>query len=219
MKSVRTLIETNSKKYEHFAYYETIIDKIEQNIISQPDICIECCKSLIEGLSKTILKNLDATISDKQLKNMDFMPLFQRAINKLAEYEEIEFNFIDKSSKLVESIGIIRNERGDISHGRAIPKVIVSTPQLSGLIMQVTEALAFYVLEHFFRIDLSYTQELKYEDNMNFNLWLDESNPIGNLSYSRALFDQDNVSYFEELLEFQTEQEEETPVLETEEIE
>jgi hypothetical protein len=82
----------------------------------------------------------------------------------------------------------------------------------------MTEGIVFYVLEQFFSIDLSYKQEINYEDNTDFNLWLDEANPMENLSYSRALFDQDNVSYFEELLEYQTEREEEITILEVEEL-
>jgi hypothetical protein len=72
----------------------------------------------------------------------------------------------------------------------------------------VTEALAFYVLDHFFRLQLPDETEVKYEENSDFNEMLDTSNPMGSLSFSKALFDQDNVSYCEQLLDYQTEQEE-----------
>lgn len=38
MQLVRTLIAQNNEKHEHFAYYETVIEVIEQNAVSQPDI-------------------------------------------------------------------------------------------------------------------------------------------------------------------------------------
>lgn len=217
MKSVRTLIEANYERYGHFAYYQTIIDVIELNVTSQPDICIESCKSLIEGVSKTILKTLDTTISDEQIKHMDVMPLFKRAANKLADLDdEIEPDFILRSGTLIENFGRIRNSRGDISHGRAAPKSDFSTPQFSALVMSITEAIAFYLLEHFFRLEVS--NEVKYEDNSEFNQWLDALNPLGNLSYSKAVFEQDPISYEQQLLDYQSEQEE-IPVLEVEEIE
>jgi hypothetical protein len=220
MQLVRTLITENNEKYEHFGYYEGIIDVIEQHAATQPDVCIEGCKSLIEGVSKSILKSLDATFNQEEVDGLNFQPLFKRALQKLAEHkEEIEIDFIHRAVALIQILGEIRNKRGDISHGKLAPKELFSYAQFSKLVMQMTEGIVFYVLEQFFSIDLSYKEEIKYEDNMEFNLWLDESNPMGNLSYSRALFDQDNVSYFEELLEYQTEQEEEITILEVEEIE
>jgi len=155
MQLVRSLISANNDKYEHFAYTETVIDVIENHVTSQPDICIESCKSLIEGVSKTIIKRLDNTASDADLKDMDVMPLFKRAARKLAEYDEtLELDFINRTGSLIENFGKIRNARGDISHGRAAPKEDVSSPQFSNLVARVTEALAFYVLDHFFRLDL-----------------------------------------------------------------
>ncbi len=208
MQLVRTLISQNSDKYEHFAYYEGIIDVIEQKIKSHPDICIESCKSLIEGVSKTIIKRLDVTAADRELNKMDVMPLFKKAASKLAEYdEELELDFINRTASLIQNFGQIRNERGDISHGRAAPKEAHSSPQFSNLVVRVTEALAFYVLDHFFRLQLPDETEIRYEDSPDFNEMLDRVNPIDGLSYSKALFDQDNVVYCEQLLDYQTERE------------
>jgi hypothetical protein len=219
MQLVRTLIIDNNEKYEHFSYYETIIDVIEQNAVTQPDICIESCKSLIEGISKSILKNLDTTFNQEEVDGLNFQSLFRKAMFKLSEHkEEIEIDFIHRAASLIHILGEIRNKRGDISHGKLAPKELFSYAQFSKLVMQMTEGIVFYVLEQFFSLDLSFKEEIKYEDNMDFNQWLDESNPIGNLSYSKALFDQDNVSYFEQLLEYQTEQEEEITILDVEEI-
>ncbi|MDX6527928.1 MAG: hypothetical protein QOH41_218 [Blastocatellia bacterium] len=209
MQLVRTLISQNNDKYEHFSYYEGIIDVIEQKIQSHPDICIESCKSLIEGVSKTIIKRLDVTATDGELNKIDVMPLFKRAANKLAEYdEELELDFINRTASLIHNFGEIRNKRGDISHGRAAPKTTYSSPQFSNLVARVTEALAFYVLDHFFRLQLPDETEVKYEDNFDFNEMLDTANPMGSLSFSKALFDQDNVYYCEQLLDYQAEQEE-----------
>lgn len=209
MQLIRTLISQNNEKYEHFAYYEGIIDVIEEKVHSQPDICIESCKSLMEGVSKTIIKKLDKTANNGDLNKMDVMPLFKRAANKLAEFdEEFELDFINRTASLIQNFGQIRNERGDISHGRAVPKEVYSSPQFSSLVARVTEALAFYVLDHFFRLQLPNEAEVKYDDHPDFNKMLDSANSMGSLSFSKALFDQDNVSYCEQLLDYQTEHEE-----------
>lgn len=209
MQLVRTLINDNNEKYEHFAYYEKIITIIEQNEASNPDICIESCKSLIEGISKTILKTLDTTATSKSLEGKDFHNLFRDALNKLSEYnEDIEVDFVRRAVSLIQVLGEIRNKRGDISHGKLAPKELVSYSQFSKLVSQMTEGIVFYVLEQFFAIDLSFKEEVKYEDNPNFNQMLDDFNYFENLSYSKALFDQDYVAYCEQLLEYESEQEE-----------
>jgi len=128
---------------------------------------------------------------------MDVMPLFKRAAIKLAEYdEELELDFINRTASLIHNFGQIRNQRGDISHGRAAPKEVYSSSQFSHLVARVTEALAFYVLDHFFRVQVPGETAVKYEDNSDFNDMLDAVNPMGSLSFSKALYDQDNVSYW-----------------------
>lgn len=165
------------------------------------------------------MKNLDTTYNEQEIKKMDVAPLFKKAMLKLADFDEgIEIDFIHRSHSLIQNFGEIRNARGDISHGKSAPKEIFSTPKFSKLVAQMTEGIVSYILEHYFAIDLSYKQEIKYEDNEDFNQWLDEENPIGVLSYSKALFDQDNVSYNEQLLNYKAEQEE-IPVLEVKELE
>ena len=209
MESVRSIIKENNEKYEHFSYYEIILDKIQENVIEHPDICIESCKSLIEGVSKTILITLDSDITEREIKSLDVMPLFRKATNKLAEFdEEIELDFATRSCSLIQNFGEIRNQRGDISHGRAAPKTNFSTPKFSAFAMQITESLIFYMLDSFFRIELLNEAELQYEDNSEYNLMLDETTPLaGRVRYSEALFYQDYPSYFQQLLNYNSEQE------------
>lgn len=208
MQLVRTLITENSEKFGHFSYYETLIEVIEQNVLTQPDICIESCKSLIEGFSKTILKALDNAQTDTVLNRKVFKDLFREALAALAQRNPtMEAEFVRRSVGVVQVIGEIRDKRGDISHGKIAPKELASYAQFSKLIMHMTEGIAFYMLDQFFAIDLSFTEEVRYADNDEFNEFLDRQNPMKGLSYSKALFDQDNVSYCEQLLDHQTEHE------------
>jgi len=59
--------------------------------------------------------------------------------------------------------------------------------------MNITDNMLFYVLHSFSKVSL--IKELEYVENTEFHEWLDNENPFGFLSYSRALFDQELVTY------------------------
>lgn len=207
MNLTKTLIEENSNRYKNIEYYFSIIEIIEQNISSNPDVAIESCKSLFEGLSKFILKQLDKAYDKKTINKMDFQPLFKKALEKLADFSEnIEIDFVKRANSLVHNLGDVRNKRGDISHGKLSPKEIFSDKEFSMLVVHLTDGLAFYILKNFFSVE--YEEEIEYSDNESFNDYLDEINYIDGISYSKALFEQDNVAYIELLKEFLSEDDE-----------
>jgi hypothetical protein len=209
MQLLRTLISQHNEKYEHFSYYETVIEIIEQNVQKQPDICIESCKSLIEGISKTILLTLDRGATRQSLNAKDVKELFREALNELGRHNPtMEVEFVRRATGVIQLLADLRTKRGDISHGKIAPKELSSLAQFSKLVMHMTEGIAFYMLDQFFAVDISFAEEVRYEDNEEFNEILDRQVMIGGLSYSKALFDQDNVAYCEQLLDYQTEREE-----------
>jgi len=198
MKQTRDILKVLESRYTNIDYYQSIILIIEENVESNPDISIESCKALLEGLSKFIWKQVDHSYDALVADKMDFHPVVRQAMTKLANYnEDIELDFVNKVNKLIVSIGEVRNKRGDISHGKLSPKEYFSDSQFSQLVMNITDNMLHYVLHCFSKIYL--TKELEYEDNIEFNEWLDNENVIANLSYSKALFDQDQVAYEQEL--------------------
>lgn len=198
MKQTKDILKALESRYTNIDYYQTIIKKIEENVESHPDISIESCKALLEGLSKFIWKQIDISYDSIAVNKMDFQPIVKTAMIKLAGYnEDIELDFVNQVNKLIVSIGDVRNKRGDISHGRLSPKEYFSDSQFAYLVMNITDNILYYVLHCFSKI--SAIKELEYEDNPEFNEWLDNENPIANLSYSKALFDQDQVAYEQEL--------------------
>lgn len=198
MKQTKDILKALESRYTNIDYYQTIIQKIEENVESHPDICIESCKALLEGLSKFIWKQIDLSYDALVADKMDFHPVVRQAMTKLADYnEDIELDFVNKVNKLIVSIGEVRNKRGDISHGKLSPKEYFSDSQFAQLVMNITDNMLYYVLHSFSKVSL--IKELEYEDNPEFNEWLDNENPIANLSYSKALFDQDQVAYEQEL--------------------
>jgi hypothetical protein len=316
MDSLQDLIVRNLDKFPEFEYYLPIIDKAKQNQEDHPDITIECCNSLIQGISKTIifsslssfLKSLNRlprvdmqkliknesvhvqfstalNILEKEIEDSVFFELIEKAFKLLQskkpndsdcnriklvfneaikisdeqklEGEEIKFlvscgellndqttsffalvqdaslslnrkpvsydatfkeaikvlsnhgdileiDFIKACQTLINKISNLRNDRGDISHGREVPKTLRSDVNLSRLIIEMTESLLRYTLATFFIVDLERkarefeAQELQkeeakisYEKNPGFNDLLDEEYPLdgSKVIYSQALYE------------------------------
>jgi hypothetical protein len=212
MQGLKDRIHSISEKYECFGYYELLIEKAERNAQVNPDICIEACKSLIEGISKQIQKSFNPQITEKDFKSRDIsiQKIFGDTLNLLAEHNlNFEDNLMRQFCSAIKVIGEIRNTRGDISHGKIIPKAAHSDIALALFICQITEALVLYLLNVFETIDLSYLEDTKYDDCSDYNVSLDELFPLdGNVSYSKALYEQDYDEYVQGLENFKLEQEE-----------
>ena len=199
MRQTKEILTHLENQYRNIDYYYAIIEKIEGNVNSNPDIAIESCKALLEGMSKFIWKQIDNSYDSVVIDKMDFHPIVRSAVSKLGELnEDIEVDFVNKVNKLIVSIGEIRNKRGDISHGKLSPKEYVSDAQFANLVVNITDNMLYYILHCFSKITPA--KELEYEDNPDFNEKLDNENAFGYLSYSKALFDQDTEAYKQELL-------------------
>lgn len=200
MKQTKDILKTLESRYTNIDYYQTIIQKIEENVESHPDICIESCKALFEGLSKFIWQQLDTTFNLRivESKKYSLQDLFKASFKQLSNKCEIfEDDFVNRTSSLIHLLGEIRTKRGDISHGKLSPKEHFSDLAFARLTFDITDGLAYYLLTCFNTIPVK--KELEYKDNPEFNDWLDNENQIRNLSYSKALFDQDQVAYEQEL--------------------
>ena len=215
MRKLRDKLISICEKHESFGYYDICIDEAEDNMQIKPDICIEACKSLIEGVSKQIQKSLNPQLTERDFngRGVTVQSIFGNATSYLAEYaEDFEEEFIRKFSTPVMAIGQFRNKRGDISHGRLIPKEAESSSDLALCICQVTEALVLYMLNTFENVDLSIT---RYEDCEDYNKWLDEDNGDNFICYSQALYEQNYDAYIEGFESFKLGEEEDDDLLRT----
>jgi hypothetical protein len=197
MLKVREIITKNVDKQSHFEEYFKIIDIIQANEIVNPDICIESCKALIEGVSKTIIINLDNTKTASNIDDDNLPKLFKESMNLLiANCEDLEGDFVVRFSAIIQVLGEIRNKRGDISHGRMAPKAIFSSHKLATTIKNMTENILEYVLEHYFMIDFA-NGKLGYEELEDYNIWLDDNTdfPIKKAKYSQLLYENDYDEY------------------------
>lgn len=220
MRPAELLIIENATECPDFRYYLPLMKKAERNVTNHPDICIETCKALVEGVSKTIILSLEDGVKPEDIKDLDLSPLVKRA-GKLLQQDEtiIEEGFVTRVASVAHFIGVLRNERGDISHGKAVPKVIQSNDKLANAILQVSSGLLIYMLDSYFtklrdkraritQAELEKNQaadleHVSYADNDDFNSWLDESYPYeGKLNYSFALFSLYYEDYLVRLEEF-----------------
>lgn len=201
MNLVKEVISQHRDEFENFEYYFKILELIETNLETHPDIAIESSKALFEGVSKTMLKSLNPSISTHQLEDMSIQQLIKALINELKRHIEIEeLNYISVFAK---EIGVVRNLRGEISHGRLSPKEIVSEINFAYMIANTTDVFVNYLLEIFFNLKKDVNEKYTYDSYNEFNEWLDSQDQAGFFkSYSFALYETDYIRYEQELLNF-----------------
>ena len=203
------MIERHSQENSEFRYYIKHIDEAEANEITHPDITIECCTALFQGVSKTIVNRLDPPKDLKAFADGSVQSQVRAALKCLAAGDDIiEIDFPRRAESLIQIIGELRNQRGDISHGRAVPKELQSDRSLARLVLNLTEAIVRYMLGSFFALQPERPFVPPYDDNSAFNTWLDEETTLpGKLVYSRALYSQYPEDYVIRLKEYTDEQE------------
>lgn len=227
MQRTSKLIKAHQEQFPDCGYYARLFSKARRNISRHPDICIETCKSLLEGISKTIILGLDTSAIGSDLDKKDVEPLVKSATRLLkANDDVIEENFINRVSGLAHSLGALRNARGDISHGKAVPKTLESGCDFARLCLQMTDAMAYYMLHSYFSVTQPVPTEVvgdtevedegellpggilavEYSDHPSFNDELDQRYPLdGKLLYSEALY---RLYYEDYLIELEAYQEE-----------
>ena len=200
MDSLKKLIVNNLSSYSELAEYNyVVLDFIKSYAQKRPDMCIEGCKSLVEGISKLIYFNLD--VDNKSLskwKTGSFKVKFQNAINSL-KLDGYEVEFLKENEVLVFKLGQIRNDRGDIAHGQLYPKDSYSDNDFAKFIVLWTEGLCYFLLSKYLihkQKDMDSITSYSKEEFEEFDNHLDDLYPdIKYISYSKALKEQDSLQY------------------------
>lgn len=206
MEKTIQIITKNKDRFPHFEYYLNITDKINENIRTMPDVSIESCKALVEGISKTILDALGESYIEKGRSADGPDNLAKKAVDKLSVYSSVDPVATQSICSFVKRISEVRNERGDISHGKPVPKNINSDIHLAEMVAHTTDGIIYYILNIFFNTELP-VLSIKYEDCGEFNDFLDAENELDGVTYSKALFDQDPVAYREQFNNFTSDKE------------
>ncbi|WP_159990966.1 abortive infection family protein [Pelistega ratti] len=194
------------KSLPSFQNYQSHIDSIIENVYKHPTFSIELCKSVTEGICKTIL--IDKNITDIP---KDFPPLVSKTIDNLNLNDHIDKEHLSvlctRMKGAFSYISEIRNKTGNFaSHGQDIEHQ-GATSDLSIFVLHSTNTILGFIL-HFYATTNDYrtSKRIRYEDYQQINDLIDEDNQVKakyNISYSKALFDQDLDAYKELLIEYE----------------
>ena len=195
-------IQENIGFIPSFSVYEKHISLIEDSIENNPDLCVETCKSLIEGICKTILTNKGIDYSNyahfqvlvkETIKNM-----FNETDSNSDSLSELARRIASVSQKIAE----IRDSAGFASHGQDVAHVSISY-SLALFTSRITDVIGGFIFHYYRNHAERGSGRILYQDYQAFNEYYDEQNPLvlGGImiSASEALFDQDIEAYKEEL--------------------
>lgn len=224
MDSLEALVKRHIKEFPDFQYYGAFaefisaIENYHQDL--HTGVSLDCCNSLLQSICKTIITQIDPTIEGKSLNKgakSETNNLISEAAKLLQKNDDIyERDFISKLSQIGKHINELRNARGDLSHGKHIPKELLNDQDLSRLLREITESLSRYLISSFFSFKLEQFKKeseiekdfIRYDDNPEFNELLDEDYPYdGKLLYSQALYELYYEDYAIRLQTFLDEQE------------
>lgn len=199
------------EKAPSFQHYRGHIINIISNVYTNPTLSIELCKSVTEGICKTILNDKCESIPQR------FPNLVSTTIKKLDLNYHQDHQYLLELAKSLGSIlhhvAEIRNEYGSYaSHGQDIKHKQVSS-DLALFVLHSTNAILGFIL-HFYIATNDYrkSERIRYEDYERINELIDEEYEMKatyKISYSRALFYQDLEAYKELLIEFKQREEDE----------
>ena len=161
----KEILNNPKKNYSWFTSLYVLIEEVEDNIVHKPDISIEACKSLLEAIGKNILKVIHQSyLGEDDPCNQSINGLLKVVKDKLVEQavdSEAEEEYLKRLVGVAHYIGEVRNKRAEISHGKVFPKPNISTVSFARSIVSITDGFAFYLLDIFLKLNLSYKEEIK----------------------------------------------------------
>lgn len=186
--------------------YTVLVEKIVENREVHPDIAIESCKSLVEGLCIKALsllsedynksKNIRQKCKNKFpfLLDKTFDLVFSEHIAAVMHgalssiiYDVSKINNLKKNANehlkkralgALENISAYRNERGDISHGRDYPKKSISDVSLSKSICSISDGICYFLIE---QMAIKYRSKRKVSNKLNYEDLLDFNEWLDNV--------------------------------------
>ncbi|WP_217948693.1 abortive infection family protein [Bacteroides acidifaciens] len=151
-----------------FNYFETHISTIEKTVETNPALCIETCKSLVESICKTILANQNIEHDNYG----QFQALVKQTINCLIDANECYKDDLCELARRIASVSQklaeIRNISGFASHGQDINHISMSTT-MSLLAYKITDVLGGFIIHYYINHASKRDSRIHYEDCQEFN--------------------------------------------------
>ena len=200
MDTLKNIINKNKNNYPGLKEYIVMINGSEDNVKAKPDISIEYSKAVFEGVSKYIITKTDHSPSKKleNLSTREHIIEVSKALDKRNKNTDIQ-TFSDVFESFACLLSSTRNTKGEVCHGKYYPKFNTSSIQTAEMTLQITDAIVHYILYLFLELpEKERKEEDKYENYIEFNKQLDAKNQLpNNISYSKALYEQDPTAYSE----------------------
>jgi len=171
-------LKNTIEKYSGWQLYSEDIERIEgyQNINFA--ICVDSCKCLLEGISKSICELKSQPINSHE--NMS--KLLSLAFGSLGYPDSDCTKQVGKAiSSIGQQIGNLRNEIGRLGHGRSLQELNNREDIINSItrdfLLSAIESLCCFLIETF-ELDNPIVQpipEIRYEDVPEFNDYWDEA--------------------------------------------
>lgn len=203
IKRIREIISQPLYVDDGLHEYERYLLQIEENLDVEPNICLEACKALAEGVFRHILKHQKIDGEFKEIlksSTAGTVSLYKNTYGALDHIGALDLEIAKCGHIFFKTVGEVRNSMGMISHG----KDLSNFPDLTKSTIQ---HVVFMTISYIIPLLTAYREmleayELRYEDNENFNNYLDADYDLPSIKYSLALFEQDRVLYEEQLYEY-----------------
>jgi len=191
---------------------ERHIEALENSVENNPSLAFDLARSLVESVCKTIL-----TDRGRDPGNIGFKDLLQdtyKAVRLVPESHSAKKEVVESIQKIlagfenvIQGLTNLRHSEGMASHGKDAYAIQLETAQ-ARLAAQSADVVIHYLYSAHknYQIPAS-APRLRYEDNPEFNRYVDESNePIQIFEFtyqpSEVLFNTDEDAYRSLLSEF-----------------
>lgn len=180
--------------------FESHVSTIERSVESNPALCIETCKSLVESICKTILTNQNANYNEYDKFNVIVKKTMESLVSPNERYKEELIELARRIASVSQILAEIRNKSGFASHGQDIKHPAINST-LSLLAFKAADVIGGFIMHYYITNTTRRDSRIHYEDCRLFNELFDEDNPLelGGviLSSSEALYYQDYQAYKE----------------------
>jgi len=164
-----------------------------------PDTLVDLAHSLNEATAKNLRFLVDKSLSANKIEKQVNTEKHWNALRPKLANEELSEEFFEALHCLFESIRQMRNRHGDITHGHLGPKKYTDE-KTARFLFDISLAHARYVLVV---ADMIESEQIPYDKFEAFNTELDQQGEaIGQIPFSKLVYDHDYNRYIDELERF-----------------
>lgn len=191
------------------------VEALEKAIIDNPGLVFDLARNLLESTCKTIIKHRDGTYD-----NSDGLPSLFRAASQMVPFlppevsedasaRESLVRTLNGMQTALHGICELRNAFGFTSHGSDGEKSPLGSVQAMLAAQSADAIIGFLYSAHIQTLSQGQSIALKYDNNSDFNDWIDGQceliNILASYSYkaSDVLFNVDNEAYRDLMTEYE----------------